>query len=45
VCPKCGGKRLKPEALSIKIKNKNIYEATTLTIEEAYDFLLVIRKD
>ncbi len=38
ICPKCEGKRLKPEALSIKIKNKNIYEVTKLTIEEAYDF-------
>jgi len=44
VCPKCEGKRLKPEALSIKIKNKNIYEATTLTIEEAYDFFTSYKK-
>lgn len=44
VCPKCGGKRLKSEALSIKIKNKNIYEATTLTIEEAYDFFTSYQK-
>ncbi len=44
VCPKCEGKRLKPEALSIKIKNKNIYEATALTIEEAYDFFTSYQK-
>jgi excinuclease ABC subunit A len=40
ICPKCEGKRLKPEALSIKIKNKNIYEVTALTVEEAYTFFI-----
>jgi excinuclease ABC subunit A len=43
-CPKCEGKRLKPEALSIKIKNKNIYEVTTLTIEDAYEFFTNYKK-
>lgn len=43
-CPKCEGKRLKPEALSIKIKNKNIYEVTALTIEDAYDFFTSYKK-
>jgi len=43
-CPKCEGKRLKPEALSIKIRNKNIYEATSLTIEEAHEFFNAYKK-
>lgn len=37
-CPKCKGARLKPEALSVKIGGKNIYEVTTGTIAEAQDF-------
>jgi len=38
ICPDCEGKRLKSEALSVRIKGKNIYEVCALTIEEAYDF-------
>jgi len=38
VCPDCQGKRLKPEALSVRIKNKNIYEVSALTIAEAHEF-------
>src|SRR3989344_2641137 len=38
ICPDCEGKRLKPEALSVRIKNKNIYEVSALTIAEAHDF-------
>ncbi|PIQ69267.1 MAG: excinuclease ABC subunit A [Candidatus Tagabacteria bacterium CG11_big_fil_rev_8_21_14_0_20_41_11] len=38
VCPDCAGKRLKPEALAVRINKKNIYEATALTIDSAYEF-------
>ena len=38
ICPDCQGKRLKPEALSVRIKDKNIYEVSALTIAEAHDF-------
>ncbi|MCS6972335.1 MAG: excinuclease ABC subunit UvrA [Leptospiraceae bacterium] len=34
-CPVCQGKRLKPEALAVRLKGKNIAETTALTIEEA----------
>ena len=34
-CPACGGKRLKKEALSIKIGDKNIMDVASMTIEEA----------
>ena len=38
-CPKCHGARLKPEALSVKIGGKNIYEFTNLSIKEELDFI------
>lgn len=44
ICPDCQGKRLKSEALSVKISNKNIWETTSLTIDKAYDFFLNYEK-
>jgi len=38
LCPACKGQRLRPEALSVKIKGKNIYELTTLSIDKLYEF-------
>ena len=38
ICPTCHGMRLKPEALSITVNDKNIYEVTALTIRECYDY-------
>lgn len=38
VCPDCGGKRLKPEALSVRVKNRNINEIVSMTIEKACEF-------
>jgi len=35
LCPVCHGKRLNPDALSVKINNKNIWEITDLTIGQA----------
>jgi excinuclease ABC subunit A len=37
-CPGCAGSRLKKEALSITIGNKNIYQLTQLSVKEAEDF-------
>jgi len=37
-CPECQGKRLKKEALSVKILKKNIYEITSLTVKDALIF-------
>jgi len=45
ICPDCHGKRLKPEALSVKINKKNLYEITTLTIERAYNFFVDYEKN
>ncbi|MHC4605992.1 MAG: excinuclease ABC subunit UvrA [Planctomycetota bacterium] len=37
-CPSCGGKRLRPEALSIRVGERNIYELCAMTIDEAAAF-------
>jgi excinuclease ABC subunit A len=37
-CLACNGARLRPEALSVKVGNKNIVEATRLSIGESLDF-------
>lgn len=46
-CPKCLGKRLREEALSVLIKNKSIVTITALSIADAYEFFgeLEISKD
>lgn len=38
VCPTCEGKRLNTNALHVKIADKNIWEITSLAIEEAKKF-------
>lgn len=37
-CPKCLGRRLRPEALEVKFRNRNIAEFTQLTVEKAADY-------
>lgn len=37
-CQSCGGKRLKPEILSVKIGDKSIIDVTTMTIRNATEF-------
>ncbi|HMC29391.1 MAG TPA: excinuclease ABC subunit UvrA [Candidatus Angelobacter sp.] len=37
-CPECGGGRLRPDALQVKIEGKNIRELTAMTIEAAAEF-------
>ncbi len=39
-CPACKGKRLKEEALSVKISNKNIHDIISKNITEAYEFFI-----
>ena len=38
-CERCHGSRLKDGVLSVLINDKNIYEATCLSIKELYDFI------
>lgn len=42
-CPKCEGKRLNENALSVKINKKNIWDVTEMNIEEAYLFFTNIK--
>ena len=38
-CPECHGARLKPFPLAVKIKDKNIYEFTLMSIDEELEFI------
>ncbi len=38
-CNHCHGTRLKDEILAVKINKKNIYEMTTMAIDELYEFI------
>ncbi|MDR0454018.1 MAG: excinuclease ABC subunit UvrA [Deferribacteraceae bacterium] len=42
-CPECGGARLRKNSLHVKVGEKNIYEASLLNIQNAYDFFSSIR--
>jgi excinuclease ABC subunit A len=37
-CPACGGARLKPISLAVKVGNQSIHDVTALPIERAYEF-------
>jgi len=41
-CPKCHGKRLNDNALSVKLAGKNIWEITNMSISDARDFFIGI---
>ncbi len=38
-CKACNGARLKPFPLAVKIKGKNIYEFTLMSVDDEYDFI------
>lgn len=38
-CPACGGARLKPFPLAVKIRDKNIYEFTKMSIDDEFQFI------
>jgi len=38
-CTACGGARLKPFPLAVKIKDKNIYEFTLMPVDEEFEFI------
>ena len=44
-CNTCGGKRLKKEALAVKVGGKNIAELTDLSIVDLYDFIAELKLD
>ncbi len=43
-CLECEGKRLKPEALSVRINNKNIAQVSELSIDKLYSFFETYKK-
>ena len=43
ICSSCKGQRLRPEALSVVIKNKNIQELSSMDLEELEIFLKKLR--
>ena len=38
-CPTCGGKRLNPMALCVKVGGKNIHEWTEMSVKQALEFM------
>jgi len=42
-CPACGGARLKPLSLAIRVGGKTIHEITSLSIEKAYKFFCELK--
>jgi excinuclease ABC subunit A len=42
VCPACEGKRLRKEALSVTLSDRNIMDITRFTIEQALDFFVTL---
>jgi excinuclease ABC subunit A len=38
-CPSCGGARLKPEALAVRVADKNMVEFTSMSIQRALEWL------
>ena len=42
-CPECGGKKLKPSSLAVKVGGMNIGEVTAFSVREAIDFFNRLR--
>lgn len=41
-CPSCHGKRLKPEALAVKIGDRDVADITSCSVAAAYEFFLSV---
>jgi len=39
LCPKCLGKRLRPEVLGVTVNDRNIAQVVSLTIDDAYNYI------
>jgi excinuclease ABC subunit A len=42
VCPECGGKRLKPESLAVRVGSKSIFDITCLSVDESLNFFTLL---
>jgi excinuclease ABC subunit A len=45
VCPACGGTRLRPEALAVRIAGKAIHDVTSMTVSVAREFFGAVKFD
>ena len=43
-CPACGGKRLKPEALAVKINSLDISDTSVFSIKQAHEWFAAVHK-
>ena len=43
VCPECNGGRLRKESLAIRINGKNIYELSTMNLDDFYDHFVKMK--
>ncbi|HBQ49246.1 MAG TPA: excinuclease ABC subunit A, partial [Hyphomonas atlantica] len=43
-CPACGGKRLKPEALAVKINSLDISDTSVFSIKQAHEWFASVHK-
>ena len=44
-CPECGGKRLKPEALAVRVAGINITQATSMQVSTLLDWIQSLRSE
>ena len=44
-CPTCGGARLKPEVLAVKIGDKNIVDVSRLSVLESFDWIGLLERE
>lgn len=44
-CKECGGKKLTPEALAVKIDGRNIMDVCDLSVDGCYDFFAALKID
>jgi excinuclease ABC subunit A len=42
-CPECGGRKLKPGSLAVKVADKTIADITEFSVKQAYDFFTSLK--
>ena len=45
VCEACGGRRLKPESLTVTVMQKSIVDVTNLSIDEAFQWIMTLKEE
>ena len=44
-CKECGGRKLRPEALAVRVGGKNIMDVCDLSVDNCYDFFTTLKLD